>query len=632
MSPGNIEAQRSALQQILSKKDFEKFNSAKSAHRQKNYNDALKTYCKLLDKYEGNYELELWVGLAYKDKGQPLFALPYLINATEGGNSTNALLYSTIGGIYKEEKNYNSAKEYFALFLDKIDSTSIHYSRALRIHQQIEFIIESMKHPVPFTPRPMGHAINTLFSEYLPQFTADHKTVFFTRRVGMQEDIYFATDSKDNNAEAIPFQEINTSHNEGAHSISADGNVFIFTHCNEKTGVGGCDLYATHKTDGGWSKPKNMGSRLNTILWDSQPSLSGDGNILFFSSTRDGGYGGKDVWYSVLSNQGTWSVPINAGPVVNTSYDESSPFLHADLKTLYFRSNGHLGIGDFDLFVARQDSFKQWKDIKNLGYPINTEGAEGALTVSLDGTKAYFATDFDGESKRNNLDIYEFDLPEKIRPSPCTYIKIRTIDEHSKIPIRSILEIVDIETNEIITRKRASLDGEILVPIQLRKSMMINVSSIGHVFYSDNILLDTIAHGMAPYERTISLSPLIIDDKSKLESKTFILKNIFFESGTAELKEISISEIRKLKKILDDHNSFKINITGHTDNVGSENDNLILSKERAEAVKNVLVQMEIVTSRVETEGMGEGQPISENNSAEGRRQNRRTEFRLIVIE
>ena len=652
-SDSYVYAQQPRSQRQLNKKDLGKFKSAKSAHRQKKYDQALKTYCKLLDKYEGNPEIELWVGLAYKDKGQNQEALPHLIKATDSGNTDNDLLYSTIAGIYKEEKNYSLAQEYYKYFLERIDSTSKHYTQAQRLYSQVQFAAFQVKNAVLFEPIALDYNINTLYSEYLPQFTADHSKIYFTRRVKLQEDIYYAEKSEESYSSAIPFEVVNTPHNEGAHTISADGSIMIFTHCDDKTGIGGCDLYITINKDGTrlpdalpaqsadrhggreeqvWTKPKNMGSKINTILWESQPSLSGDGNLLFFSSTRDGGYGGKDIWFSVLSEEGTWSSPINAGPEVNTSFDESSPFVHADLKTLYFRSNGHLGMGDFDLFISRQDSAKHWKDVKNLGYPINSEGAEGALTVSLDGTKGYFATDFDGESRRNNLDIYEFELPMNIRPAPCTYIKIQTIDEDSKVPLRSLLEIVDISTNEIITRKRANLNGEILLPIPLRKSMMINVSAEGHLFFSDNILLDTITHGMAPYERTISLSPLFEENASDLANKSFVLKNVFFTSGTADLKEVSFTEIRKLKKILDDHQIFTLTIIGHTDDVGSEADNLNLSHRRAQSVKMALSAMGMKTNRIQTEGKGESQPIADNATEEGRRQNRRTEFKLSMPE
>ena len=563
----------------LNNKDREKFISAKTAHKQKKIDQALKLYCKLLDKYSGNPEVELWTGLAYKDKGNNLEALPHLIKATEQGKSDNALLYSTIGEIYKKEKNYESSRDYYGYFLDHSDSTSSNYTKGKKLYDQMEFASDQVKNPVPFDPIPLDYNVNTLNSEYLPQFTADHKTLFFTRRNRHQEDIYIVEQRDSVFSESFPFRLINTDqYDEGAHTISADGTTFIYTHNNDKMGIGGYDLYYTKKTSDGWSKPKNMGARINSILWESQPSLSGDGRILFFSSTRDGGEGGKDIWYTVLGNSGIWSLPKNAGPTINTSDDESSPFLHADLRTLYFRSKGHLGMGDYDLFFSKRNKNGVWSEVKNLGYPINTEGQEGALTVSLDGTKGYFATDFDGESIRNNLDIYQFDLPYEIRPEPCTYIKIQSIDANTKIPVNSNLELIDINSNTLITSKRTNMNGEVLVPVPLKKAIMINVVSDGYLFFSDNLILDTISHGMSPYHKIVELDPLPSAIEPDSERKSFVLKNIFFESGTSELKEISYKELKRISNILKDKPELNLRITGHTDSVGSDIDNMKLFK------------------------------------------------------
>ncbi|MEE9373365.1 MAG: OmpA family protein [Saprospiraceae bacterium] len=612
----------------MSTKDYKKFKSAQSDHKRKKLDNALKVYCKLLNKYSGNFELELWTGLAYRDKGQNPQALIHLIAATKEESSKNALLYSTIGEIYKAEKNYKKAERFYNKYLNISDSTFSGYIKVKRKYDEVKFIAEQINNPIPFSPKALDFNINTPSSEYLPQLTADHTTLYFTRRIRNQEDIFFVEKNNDHYSEAIPFDLINKENsNEGAHSISADGNVFIFTHHDDKYGVGDHDLYITKKVDGKWTRPQNMGRRINSIVWDSQPSLSGDGNVLFFSSKRDKGYGGRDIWYSVMGPYGYWSDPINAGDVINTSADESSPFLHADLKTLYFRSNGHIGMGGFDLFVTRRQKGGGWSGVQNLGYPINTEGQEGALTISLDGTKGYFATDFDGDNVQNNLDIYEFDLPVSIRPEPCTYIKIRSINSDTKLPVRSILQIIDLSTNTIISSKKADINGEILIPIPLRKKMMINVSADDYVFYSDNIIVDTLTHGMAPYEKTVSLSK-VHKVATPSEGNSFVLTNIFFDSGTSDLQEISMLEINKLADILKSKPSLRLKITGHTDEVGSDSDNMVLSKERAEAVKIALVSSGIKPIRITTNGKGETEPLSGNSTLSGRPQNRRTEFIL----
>ena len=612
----------------LSKKDQAKFKAAQSDHKKKEVDKALKIYCKLLDKYAGLPELELWTGLAYKDKGKYQEALVHLKTATENGKSKNALLYSTIGKLFKKEKQYVDAIEYFDKYLIMADSGTQGYTKVRRLYNESIFASEQLKNPTPFAPKPLDGNINSMTSEYLPQFTADHSTLYFTRRVRGQEDIFYVEKGEDGFGEATSFELVNSEEfDEGAHSISADGNTFIFTHHDDRYGMGGHDLYITTKSNQEWSRPKNMGRRVNSVFWDSQPSLSGDGNILFFASTREGGYGGKDIWYSILKKEGFWSTPKNAGPIINTPDDESSPFLHADMRTLYFRSNGHIGMGSFDLFMAKRQKGGSWSEVKNLGYPINTEGQEGALTVSLDGTKAYFATDFNGENIQGHLDIYEFELPIHLRPEPCTYVNIRSIDSNTQMPVMGTLEIIDIGTNSKITKKKVDLNGEVLIPIPVSKQMMINVSAEGYIFFSDNIILDTITHGMSPIKKTIHLEE-ISPTTDSTEGQSFVLKNILFESGTADLREVSIIEITKLEEILKTNAELELKIIGHTDDVGKDADNLILSQERARSVKRALVELGVNEARISTEGKGESRPVADNDTEKGRLTNRRTEFLL----
>jgi len=252
--------------------------------------------------------------------------------------------------------------------------------------------------------RPFGKKINTSNSEYLPQFTLDDETFIFTRRVFDQEDLFIATKSEDG-YETEAMDEVNTLLNEGAHTLSADGSLLIFTHCNTKIGFGGCDLYRSRRrSNGTWSKPANMGKSINSEHWDAQPSLSADGRTLYFASRRPGGHGGTDIWACRLSKNGRWSRPVNLGPNVNSSAADESPFIHADGQTLYYRSRGPLGMGGFDLFRSKLEN-NAWSQPIHLGSPINTTGEDGALVVSLDGTRGYYATDNYKGVKQNHLDL-----------------------------------------------------------------------------------------------------------------------------------------------------------------------------------------------------------------------------------
>jgi Tol biopolymer transport system component len=217
------------------------------------------------------------------------------------------------------------------------------------------FSLEAQKSPVPFKPINMGSAINTKEDEYLPVITADEEMIIFTRQENSNED-FFKSVKRNGEWSVAEFlsKEINTSNfNEGAQNISPDGNYLFFTGCNRPDGLG-CDIYISKREGNDWSKPFNIGGPVNTAGWESQPSISADGRTLYFVSTRQGGYGGYDIWSSELNTDGTWSNPINLGQEINTSFDEQSPFIHPDNESLYFSSNGWPGLGNKDLFLSRK--------------------------------------------------------------------------------------------------------------------------------------------------------------------------------------------------------------------------------------------------------------------------------------
>ena len=226
----------------------------------------------------------------------------------------------------------------------------------------------------------------------------------------------------------MPELHINTINNEGAQTLSSGGNYMYFTACDRPGGLGSCDLYFSAFDNGKWSVPVNVGAPVNTQYWESQPSISADGKILFFSSSRPGGIGGKDIWYSVLKENNKWAVPVNMGNNINTEGDEMSPFIHFDGKTLYFASDGRPGMGGFDIYFTRMNADSTWAVPKNLGYPINTFNDEMGLVIEAGGQYAFFS------SKRDNIngkDIFYFPLDESIRPDPVSYLKGKVYDKET---------------------------------------------------------------------------------------------------------------------------------------------------------------------------------------------------------
>jgi len=471
-----------------------------------------------------------------------------------------------------------------------------------------------------FAPQNMGDSINSAALEYFPSLTIDGSKMIFTRRINSDEDFYESDfiDGKWTNAKPLG-GKINTNFNEGAQNISQDGQLLVFTGCNYPEGQGSCDLYFSIKTNNGWSEPQNLGSMVNTDFWESSPSLSPDKRDLYFSSSMSGGFGGRDIWVTHRLQTGRWSRPENLGEAVNTSGDESCPFMHADNETLYFNSNGHPGYGMTDLFFSKKISDSMWLMAENLGYPINTIDDQGSLIVAADGRTAYYASD--GTDTKGGLDIYSFQLREDIRPLKTLWVKGKVFDKKTNAGLPSSVELSSVKTGNIISKIQTDEDGNYLVTLPVGKDYAFNVNRQGYLFYSDNFsLLDNKID--SAFTVNIPLQPIE-------KGATIVLKNIFFETGKFKLQSESKSELDKLVSLLNDNPNLKIQIDGHTDNVGQEKDNLLLSTNRAKSVVGYLLNKSISTQRLSYKGFGSTKPVADNTTENGRALNRRTELSII---
>lgn len=490
-----------------------------------------------------------------------------------------------------------------------------------------EFSLEAIKNPVSFKPVNIGPGINTNQDEYLPVITADEKMIIFTRQTNRNEDFYKSVKKDDqwSGAEYLS-NEINTyNFNEGAQCISPDGNYLFFTGCNRPDGLGRCDIYISKWEGKGWSKPFNIGGPVNTPGWESQPSISADGRTLYFVSTRNGGFGGYDIYKSDLNSNGTWTVPLNLGPEINTAYDEQSPFIHPDDESLYFSSNGWPGLGNKDLFISRKlfADGKQtgWQKPQNLGYPINTSGEESGLSISSNGKLAFFSTNQKGGY--GGLDIYSFELPEKVRPNAVTYVKGIVFDKNSRDFLDAKIQIINLKDGNFVFDDVTDPEtGEFLATMLMGKSFGLNVSKEGYLFYSQNFTPDL----------KLANKPFLIEiPLQKIEiGGMVVLNNIFFESNKFDLLPESKSELAQLISFLKNNPTVSIEIGGHTDNIGDDNSNLNLSENRAKTVYDYLISNGIQAKNLTFKGYGESQAISDNSTEEGRQKNRRTEFKIIT--
>lgn len=538
-----------------------------------------------------------------------------------------------LGASLLKTGQYAGAKRLFEEFLaiEKISENLKNASRAGL--ETCEFALAAMADPVPFNPMNLGDSINSQYPEYSPALTTDEQTLIFTRKIPRMESHgpsadHFHEDffiSNNNDGAWSPAHNlgppINTAGNEGAQSISADGRHLFFTACNRPDGMGSCDIYYAYRTGREWTFPTNLGPGVNSGAWDSQPSISPDGKTLFFSSARNGSIGKMDIWYTTLDAEGQWSAPRNLGPVINTEGREMSPFIHHDNETLFFASDGHPGMGGLDIFYSRRDSLGEWSEPVNLGYPINSYGEEFSLIVGAGGVNAYFASDLFGGF--GDTDLYHFELYEAARPTPVTYMRGVVYDKGNGNKLQATFELTELETGQVITQSVSDRQtGEFLVAIPTGKTLGLNVSHPGFLFFSEHFSYAETRTGGDPYLRDIPLQPI-------RQGEAVVLRNIFFDTDRYDLKPASETELNRLVTLLEGNPSIKIEISGHTDHVGTYAYNLELSKNRARSVMQYLIDAGVDVSRLSFEGYADTRPIDTNETEEGRANNRRTEFKIL---
>ncbi len=502
------------------------------------------------------------------------------------------------------------------------------------------FAARAIQQPVPFEPKNLGPTVNSADPEYYPCITADDATLIYTRRVkdpelipwGMQEDFMVShRDAQGTWQAAKPIPTVNTrQYNEGAGTLTPDGRFIVFTKCATEDGsyggslqgFGSCDLFISRRIGDRWTPPENLGPPVNSRNWETQPSMASDGRTLYFirGTQAQDGIKSMDIYTTALQEDGTWSKPEKLGANVNTAYQEESVQIHPDGRTLYFSSNGHPGFGGLDIFVSRKEEDGSWGKALNLGYPINTGADENSLLVSADGEVAYFASDREGGL--GDLDLYSFELYPEARPLAVSFIRGKVTDRTNGQPVEADVQLYDLATGKLATGAYSDpRTGEFLVCIPAGRSYALNASSEGYLFFSQNY---DVAAGTPkePYTLNVPLSPLTA-------GSVIALRNIFFNTASYELLPTSNAELDKLTALLKSNPTLRIELGGHTDNVGADAANMTLSDQRAQAVRDFVIAHGIDASRITAKGYGETKPVATNDTEEGRAQNRRTEVTVL---
>ena len=412
----------------------------------------------------------------------------------------------------------------------------------------------------------------------------------------------------------------NQESNEGGASITIDNKILYYTKCiRNKKGYNNCDIYYVFNHNGVWSAVQQFSDNISqSTTWESQPTVSSAGKTIIFASDRSGGYGKMDL-YEINLVDGKWTNPKNLGSNINSNEHEKSPYLHTDGKTLFFASTNFPSVGGFDIFYSRKDSLEVWQKPINIGYPINTVADEISLFVSTDGNRAYFASN---QLKGvGGWDVYSFALHDAAKPKRVLFLKGELMDENGQVLEDVELEIKNINTNEVTTVKVEA--GTYVSSLTLAKNddVLITVKKEGFAFHSTYVSAEDTAFA--------SPSALNIELESLEEGKSFTIENIYFEHNSYQINPVARQVLMEFATYLKLNKTLVIEINGFTDNIGTANDNLLLSENRAKAVYDLITASGVSASGLSYNGYGEQFPKADNATEKGRANNRRTEFKII---
>ncbi len=626
------------------------------------YVNAIENYLSAERLNPGNPEVYYSLGKAYLISHTKDQAVTYLEKVHAIKPNFNSEINYYLGEAYQYTHQYAKAKKQYEIFKEKNKRLASVVDFKIKECALGDSLVKIPKHVQIVN---VGSGINSVFDDYSPLITADGTKFIFTsnRKSANEEaakrgssvnyeDIYIANHNTVHwtTPEKIS-PNINIPFHDAAASISPDGKT-LFLYYEQGAG----DLYVSTHDGENWSVAKALNKNINTTYWETSGCISADGNKLYFTSNRPGGSGELDIYISQRDANGEWGKAVNLGPNINTAGNEDAPFIHPDGNTLYFGSDGRVGLGEHDIFKSEFKDGK-FQPAENLGYPINSAEYENFFVISADNKTAYLSS-----SRKDcigNTDIYkvifldpETPLEDETKPvvaqdstvnhvqpknddyiapivqaqkdkKNVTVLKGKVIDANNTQPLEARITLIDNETNVILSRISSDpVTGDFEITIPHGGNYGVATELNGYLFNSINF-------NLPDFSEYMELDTHILMLKAEVGSKA-VLKNIFFDSGKSDLKTQSISELENLRELLATNTEMKIQINGHTDNVGKPASNKTLSLKRAQAVVEHLIQHGVAPSRLSAVGFGSEKPIvSNDDETQGREINRRTEIEII---
>jgi outer membrane protein OmpA-like peptidoglycan-associated protein len=640
-------------------KDGEEHYTASPAR----YSAALPLFLEAQKLNPNNAALNLRIGDCYLNLGDKTAALPYLQKAVTLEAGPAPRTHYVLGRAYQLNtkwveaiKEYERAKPIAAGTTKKgqpVDASAADVARRIAECKTGQRL---MQHPARVFIDNLGAALNSPEADYGPVVSADESMLFLTSRRsgslggskdpagnGFTEDIYMA---KWDGKTWSPARNVNAPVNSNGHdatvALSPDGQRLLL-HPENNSG----DLSETRLTPSGWSKPRELGSHINTKYQETSATYSPDGKYVYFVSDKpEGSLGGRDIYKAEIDGR---TPPQNLGPVINTPYGEEGVFMHPDGKTLYFSSEGHGTMGGYDIFKSVYENGK-WSEPENLGWPINTPNDDIFFVTSASGRYGYYASDRPGGLGGKDIYRVTFLGPEKqaivnqedrllaahpvavrqllpplvvpVVTTEVTILKGVVTDMVSRQPVQAQIEVLDNASGRVITTIQSSPAGKYLTTLPSGTNYGLLVRHEAYLFYSENVNLPPGA-GYSETTKDIRLQ--------KMEpGANIVLSNIFFDPGKATLRPESNMELERLLKLLNDAPKLKIQLCGHTDNVGEADANQALSLRRAQAVVAYLTEHRVKPERLTANGYGSTIPIASNTTEAGRKLNQRITFKVVA--
>jgi len=620
------------------------------------HNEALDYLLKAYQFNPNNADLNYKIGICYLNTSYKEKALEHLEKAYNIKRDVHSDLNLYLARAYHLNLKFDSAIIYYKSFINSLETNkkTKYIEEINKYIQECNNGKELIKDTVKVMIDNLGSTINSIYPDYGPVINADESMLIFTSRRNTNtgemrdpesgkyyEDIYIAylEDWGQWKLEQ-PGEPINSIYHDAAIGLSPDGQTLYLYKGNN-----GGDIYVSYLKGSKWTNPEPLPYPINTKYHESSASLGPDGKTLYFVSDRPGSKGGRDIWMSKRNNK-QWSYPINLTNI-NTTFDEEGVFIHPDGKTLYFSSKGHNTMGGYDIFKSTNENGK-WTNPTNLGYPINTPDEDLYFVLSASGIHAYISSSRKGTIGDQDLFIITYFVAKPTVPSsevnllawrahPSQDIKFENLIGESSpslilwkgkvmdemgTPLEAQIILTDNETGEQISEFYSNSEtGKFIVSLPAGKNYGVAVKKTGYLFHSENFNIPE----NAPFKE---VNKDIILKKIAVGAEV-VLNNIFFDFNKATLRPESKTELKNVIEFLQQNPSVTIEISGHTDNVGSYEYNQSLSERRAKAVVDYLVEQGIPLSRLVYKGYSFSKPIASNDTEEGRQLNRRVEFKIL---